>query len=102
MTEFTELNLVGPLLRAIEKQGFNAPTAIQSAAIPELLEGGDLMGVAETGGGKTAAFCASLTTALATSTGFAQNLASQRQSYSRQPVSLLAKLVYASAFLHAA
>ncbi|MEH6527123.1 MAG: DEAD/DEAH box helicase [Sneathiella sp.] len=56
MTEFTELNLVGPLLHAIEKQGFDAPTAIQSAAIPELLEGRDLMGVAETGGGKTAAF----------------------------------------------
>ncbi|MCF8467323.1 MAG: DEAD/DEAH box helicase [Sneathiella sp.] len=56
MTEFTELNLVGPLLRAIEKQGFTAPTEIQSHAIPALLDGADLMGVAETGGGKTAAF----------------------------------------------
>ncbi len=56
MTEFTELNLVGPLLRAIEKQGFTEPTAIQKRAIPALLDGRDLMGIAETGGGKTAAF----------------------------------------------
>ncbi|MAZ02787.1 MAG: DEAD/DEAH box helicase [Sneathiella sp.] len=56
MTEFTELNLVGPLLRAIEKQGFSEPTQIQSRAIPALMDGADLMGVAETGGGKTAAF----------------------------------------------
>ncbi len=56
MTEFTELNLVGPLLRAIEKQGFTAPTEIQAASIPDLLDGKDFMGIAETGGGKTAAF----------------------------------------------
>lgn len=56
MTEFTELDLVGPLLRAVEKQGFSSPTEIQTAAIPDLLLGHDLMGVAETGGGKTAAF----------------------------------------------
>jgi len=56
MTEFTELELVEPLLRALEKQGFTSPTEIQAASIPALLEGHDLMGVAETGGGKTAAF----------------------------------------------
>ena len=56
MTDFTELNLVGPLLRAIEKQGFTEPTPVQKRAIPALLDGADLMGIAETGGGKTAAF----------------------------------------------
>ncbi|TNE38637.1 MAG: DEAD/DEAH box helicase [Alphaproteobacteria bacterium] len=56
MTQFTELNLVGPLLRAVEKQGFSAPTPIQAQAIPHLLDGADLMGIAQTGGGKTAAF----------------------------------------------
>ena len=56
MTEFTELNLVGPLLRAIDKQGFTAPTQIQMQSIPALMDGRDLMGIAETGGGKTAAF----------------------------------------------
>ncbi len=56
MTVFTDLNLVGPLLRALEKQGFDTPTPIQGSAIPHLLEGKDLMGIAQTGGGKTAAF----------------------------------------------
>ncbi|GLQ06703.1 DEAD/DEAH box helicase [Sneathiella chinensis] len=56
MTVFADLNLVGPLLRALEKQGFESPTPIQGSAIPHLLEGKDLMGIAQTGGGKTAAF----------------------------------------------
>ncbi|MCG8493083.1 MAG: DEAD/DEAH box helicase [Sneathiellales bacterium] len=56
MTVFSDLNLVGPLLRAVEKQGFDAPTPIQGSSIPHLLEGRDLMGIAQTGGGKTAAF----------------------------------------------
>jgi ATP-dependent RNA helicase RhlE len=56
MTEFTELNLVGPLLRAIDKQGFSEPTPIQMQSIPALMDGRDLMGIAQTGGGQTAAF----------------------------------------------
>ncbi|WP_025899548.1 DEAD/DEAH box helicase [Sneathiella glossodoripedis] len=56
MTTFSDLSLVGPLLRALEKQGFDTPTPIQGSAIPHLLEGRDLMGIAQTGGGKTAAF----------------------------------------------
>jgi ATP-dependent RNA helicase RhlE len=56
MTVFSDLNLVGPLLRAVEKQGFDTPTPIQSSAIPHLLDKKDLMGIAQTGGGKTAAF----------------------------------------------
>ena len=56
MTSFSDLELVGPLMLALEKQGYETPTPIQSSAIPHLLEGRDLMGVAQTGGGKTAAF----------------------------------------------
>ncbi|MEP3246640.1 MAG: DEAD/DEAH box helicase [Sneathiella sp.] len=56
MTVFSDLNLVGPLLRAVEKEGYETPTPIQGSAIPHLLEGKDLMGIAQTGGGKTAAF----------------------------------------------
>lgn len=56
MTSFSELDLVGPLLRAVEKQNFETPTPIQTSAIPPLLEGQDVMGIAQTGGGKTAAF----------------------------------------------
>ena len=56
MTTFAALNLCAPLLSAIDAQGFTAPTDIQTDAIPSLMEGKDLMGAAQTGGGKTAAF----------------------------------------------
>ncbi|MEH6630666.1 MAG: DEAD/DEAH box helicase [Halopseudomonas aestusnigri] len=56
MTQFSELNLIEPLQRAIEAQGFTAPTAIQSQAIPVLMAGKDVIGLSQTGGGKTAAF----------------------------------------------
>ena len=45
-----------PLLRAISAENYANPTPIQSQAIPLLLDGGDLMGLAQTGTGKTAAF----------------------------------------------
>jgi ATP-dependent RNA helicase RhlE len=53
---FDELNLMEPLLRAVSTEGYSTPTPIQEAAIPHLLEGRDLMGCAQTGTGKTAAF----------------------------------------------
>lgn len=56
MTTFDMLGLAKPLLSALEKQGFTTPTPIQNQAIPHLMNGHDLMGVAQTGGGKTAAF----------------------------------------------
>ena len=54
--KFEELGLAETLLRAIEAQGYDAPTPIQSAAIPPVLEGRDVLGCAQTGTGKTAAF----------------------------------------------
>ncbi len=56
ITRFSELNLAAPVLQAIDKVGYEAPTSIQAAAIPPLLEGHDLLGQAQTGTGKTAAF----------------------------------------------
>ncbi|SCA57135.1 ATP-dependent RNA helicase RhlE [Candidatus Terasakiella magnetica] len=56
VTTFDMLGLAQPFLDAVEKQGFEAPTKIQDIAIPHLMNGFDLMGVAQTGGGKTAAF----------------------------------------------
>src|SRR3989339_1603672 len=53
---FKNLNLIEPLERAITKQGYVKPTPIQLKAIPDLLKGRDLMGIAQTGTGKTAAF----------------------------------------------
>ncbi|MCE2843519.1 MAG: DEAD/DEAH box helicase [Novosphingobium sp.] len=56
MTYFTDLGLAEPLVRALETKGYSDPTPIQRQAIPALLEGRDLLGIAQTGTGKTAAF----------------------------------------------
>ncbi len=53
---FTDLNLSKEVLKAVEEAGYEAPSAIQAEAIPHLLEGHDLIGQAQTGTGKTAAF----------------------------------------------
>jgi ATP-dependent RNA helicase RhlE len=54
--KFTELPLVAPLQFSLKEAGYEFPTPIQVAAIPILLEGKDLLGIAQTGTGKTAAF----------------------------------------------
>ncbi len=53
---FSELSLSAPIQRAITETGYETPTPIQQQAIPPLLEGRDLIGCAQTGTGKTAAF----------------------------------------------
>ncbi len=53
---FKELGLVDPILKALMDQGYEKPTPIQAQSIPVLLKGKDLLGVAQTGTGKTAAF----------------------------------------------
>ena len=55
-TGFTELGLREEILRAISEAGYEKPTAIQAAAIPEIINGRDVVGVAQTGTGKTASF----------------------------------------------
>ncbi len=54
--KFEELGLAEPLLRAVRAQGYPSTTKIQAAAIPPILEGRDVLGCAQTGTGKTAAF----------------------------------------------
>ena len=54
--KFNELQLIAPILRALETEGYETPTPIQEQSIPHLLEGKDLLGCAQTGTGKTAAF----------------------------------------------
>lgn len=54
--EFENLNICAPILRAIKTEGYITPTPIQEQAIPVILEGRDLVGCAQTGTGKTAAF----------------------------------------------
>ena len=56
MTTFSDLGLIEPLLRALTTEGYAVPTPIQERAIPALLQGRDMLGIAQTGTGKTAAF----------------------------------------------
>ena len=56
MSYFTDLGLAEPLIRALETKGYTDPTPIQQQSIPALLQGRDLLGIAQTGTGKTAAF----------------------------------------------
>jgi len=63
---FTELGIAEPLRRALEAEGYTQPTPIQLRAIPVLLAGRDLLGLAQTGTGKTAAFALPLLQQLST------------------------------------
>ncbi len=67
MTDFTGLQLAQPILRAIIAEGYLTPSPIQAKSIPALLQGRDLLGVAQTGTGKTAAFSLPLLHRLAAS-----------------------------------
>ncbi|MEM9726278.1 MAG: DEAD/DEAH box helicase, partial [Pseudomonadota bacterium] len=72
---FEAFDLGAPLQRALSERGFTTPTPIQAAAIPQILEGRDLIGLAQTGTGKTAAFVLPL----------AQNLADEDDGARRRP-----------------
>ncbi len=78
-TSFGALGLSEPLLRTLAREGFHQPTPIQANAIPALLDGRDLIGVAQTGSGKTAAFALPML----------QNLASQPLAAQRYATSAL-------------
>ena len=65
MTKFSELNLNPKVLKAIEEAGYDTPTPIQAGAIPPALEGKDVLGIAQTGTGKTASFTLPMITMLA-------------------------------------
>ena len=56
MTQFTDFGLAAPLLKALAQEGYTQPTPIQAQAIPGVMAGRDLQGIAQTGTGKTAAF----------------------------------------------
>lgn len=56
MITFEQLNIAKPILKALQEEGYTHPTPIQAQAIPHVLKGADLLGCAQTGTGKTAAF----------------------------------------------
>lgn len=61
---FTQLNLAPDIVKAIRDSGYTEPTPIQAAAIPQILSGQDVIGIAQTGTGKTAAFTLPILTRL--------------------------------------
>jgi ATP-dependent RNA helicase RhlE len=65
MTKFSELNLNPKVLKAVDEAGYDTPTPIQEGAIPPALEGRDVLGIAQTGTGKTASFTLPMITLLA-------------------------------------
>ncbi|MFT6168537.1 MAG: superfamily II DNA/RNA helicase [Celeribacter sp.] len=65
MIKFTDLNLDKKVLKAIDDAGYTEPTPIQAGAIPPALEGKDVLGIAQTGTGKTASFTLPMITRLA-------------------------------------
>lgn len=65
MTKFTDLKLSPKVLKAVEDAGYETPTPIQEGAIPPALEGRDVLGIAQTGTGKTAGFTLPMITMLA-------------------------------------
>jgi superfamily II DNA/RNA helicase len=64
MTKFTDLNLDAKVLKAVAETGYDTPTPIQAGAIAPALEGRDVLGIAQTGTGKTAAFTLPMITLL--------------------------------------
>ena len=71
---FSDLGLAAPLLKALQEIGYETPSPIQAASIPHLLEGKDLLGQAQTGTGKTAAFALPLMSRIDTSRNVPQLL----------------------------
>ncbi len=65
MKNFDEAGLAEPILRAVKEEGYEAPTPIQREVIPHMKAGEDVLGIAQTGTGKTAAFVLPLLTRLA-------------------------------------
>src|SRR3954447_9085668 len=74
MSKFTELGLSAPLLAALDDVGYESPSPIQEEAIPPMLEGRDVIGQAQTGSGKTAAFGLPLLETIDTELGEVQAL----------------------------
>lgn len=73
---FKSLNLTDPILKALQEEGYTDPTPIQSKAIPIALQGKDLLGSAQTGTGKTAAFAIPIL----------QNLGENRSTHSNRKI----------------
>jgi ATP-dependent RNA helicase RhlE len=80
---FQSLGIIEPILRALHDEGYRTPTPIQQQAIPIVLQGKDLLGVAQTGTGKTAAFAVPILQLLGSSAGVGTGHAKARKRHIR-------------------
>src|SRR5688572_10145518 len=87
--EFESLGLSAPILQSIRRLGFVHPTPIQAKVIPVALSGRDLVGLAETGSGKTAAFCLPLAERLTHGQGIAALILSPTREIALQTQAFL-------------
>ena len=67
---FKSLDIIEPILQSLREEGYSIPTPIQVQAIPIVLDGGDLLGCAQTGTGKTAAFAIPIIQLLSTNQSY--------------------------------
>ena len=84
---FSDLNLAEPILRAVHEEGYETPTPIQERAIPHIMAGKDLLGCAQTGTGKTAAFALPIIHRLVTESRHQQAAGAPRPN--RRPIRCL-------------
>ena len=80
---FDKMNLIAPLLNAVTKSGYEEPTPIQQATIPLVLQGKDVLGCAQTGTGKTAAFALPILQMLS------KNMPERAPGFRRRPIRAL-------------
>lgn len=80
------MNLSEPVFRGIMKKGYRVPTPIQRKTIPKILAGHDLVAMARTGSGKTAAFLVPLLEKLKSHSSKARHAACGRNSLTRVPL----------------
>jgi superfamily II DNA/RNA helicase len=74
ITDFNDLNLQPQLVQAVTELGFTSPTPIQTGVIPLMLDGRDIIGQAQTGTGKTAAFALPMIQTIQTGQKYIQGL----------------------------
>ena len=80
-TSFQELDLAPAVFKVIKEVGYESPSPIQAASIPPLLEGRDLLGQAQTGTGKTAAFALPLLSRLNIKKKYPRTLKKKSENY---------------------
>ena len=87
--KFDNLGLIEPILRAVQAEGYQTATPIQMKAIPEVIEGRDLIGCAQTGTGKTAAFALPTLQKLCARAAEPQKANGRRRPGNRRPIRAL-------------